>query len=140
MEDYEKIFKLYKEYLQENSKYSPIVVKYNNNTMSKFPTVVFSLSNYVDTDNATIDMIEYYEQYYFTIDIYTKDKVNGTNIVTASQVISNELGELTKEFFKKLNMKRTRYTPAPNLDTSILRLIIQYQCMVGNARKNIIRR
>lgn len=140
MSDYDKIYNLYKEYMQKNSKYSPIVTKYTTNTISKFPTIVFSLNNDVDTDNATIDKIEYYEQKYFTINIYTKDKVNGTNIVTTSQVISDELGELTKEFFNKINMKRTRYSPEPNLDTSILRLVIQYQCMIGNARKNIIRR
>ena len=141
MEDYEKIFDLYKQYLLANSKYSPIVVKYNNNEVSKFPTVVCTLSNWVNTDNATLEKIEYYDEYYFTINIYAKDKTKGTNIVTASQVIIEELSELTTQFFgNKLNMKRTRHSLEPNLDASILRLVIQYQCMIGNAKKNIIRR
>jgi len=141
MKDYELIFDKYKEYLQSNSKYSPNVVKYNSNAISMFPTVVCTLSNWIETDNATIDKIEYYDQYYFTINIYTKDKTKGSNIVTASQVISEELSELTTQFFGNvLNMKRTRHSPEPNLDTSILRVVIQYQCLIGNARKNIIRR
>lgn len=141
MNEYEYIFDKYKEYLVNNSKYSPTVVKYNNNTVSKFPTVVCTLSNWVDTDNVTIDKIENYQQYYFTINIYTKDKTKGSNIVTTSQVISEELSELTTQFFGKiLNMKRTRHSPEPNLDTSVLRVVIQYQCMIGNARGNIIRR
>lgn len=141
MNEYEYIFDKYKEYLLENSSYSPTVVKYNNNTVSKFPTVVCTLSNWVDTDNVTIDKIESYQQYYFTINIYTKDKTKGSDIVTASQVISEELSELTTQFFGKiLNMKKTRHSPEPNLDTSVLRVVIQYQCMIGNARGNIIRR
>lgn len=141
MKEYELIFDKYKEYLQENSQYSPIVVKYSSNTVSKFPTVVCTLSNWINTDNATVDMLEYYDEYYFTINIYTKDKTKGTNIVTTSQVISEELSELTTQFFEKiLNMKRTRHSPQPNLDTSILRVVIQYQCLIGNVRKNIIRR
>ena len=141
MKEYELIFDEYKKYLQSKSQYSPNVVKYNNNTVSKFPTVVCTLSNWVDTDNATVDRIEYYDQYYFTINIYTKDKTKGSSIVTASQVINEELGELTIQFFERaLNMKRTRYSPEPNLDTSVLRVVIQYQCMIGNTRKNIIRR
>ena len=78
---------------------------------------------------------------HFKIDIYTKNKTQGANIVTASQVINEELSRLTMEFFGgKLNMKKTLNKPTPNLDTEILRKTIQYQCLIGNARGNIIRR
>jgi hypothetical protein len=37
-------------------------------------------------------------------------------------------------------MKKTLDNPTPNLDTSILRRTINYQCLIGNIRGNIIRR
>lgn len=138
---YDLIFKEFKEFIQENSQYNPIVVKYNTNASPQFPLITCMLSNNTDTEHCTNDKIEYYEAFYFTIDIYTKNKTQGANIVTASQVINEELSRLTMEFFGgKLNMKKTLNKPTPNLDTEILRKTIQYQCLIGNARGNIIRR
>lgn len=138
---YDKIFDEYKKYIESNSQYGARVVKYNTNTSTYFPLITCILSDNRDTDDCTIDKIEYYEAFYFTIDIYTKDKVKGTNVVTASQVISDELSKLTMQFFgEKLNMKKTLNRPTPNLDTSILRKTMQYQCLIGNVRGNIIRR
>lgn len=140
-EKYDLIFNEFKKFVEQNSQYGARVVKYNTNTSSYFPLVACTLSDNQDTDECTIDKIEYYEAFYFTIDIYTKDKTNGQNVVTASQVISDELSKLTMKFFgEKLNMKKTLNRPTPNLDTSILRKTIQYQCLIGNARGNIIRR
>lgn len=137
---YEEIFSEYKKFIEENSQYSARVVKYNTNTSSYFPIITCVLSDNKDTDDCTIDYIERYESYYFTIDIYTKDKnINGSKV--ASQVISNELSDLTIKFFgDKLRMKKTLNRPTPNLDTEILRKTIQYQCLIGNVRGNIIRR
>lgn len=136
---YENVFKAYKDYLTEKSSYGVEVVKFLNNSTPKFPLVSLELSNNIDTNRSTIDKIEYYEAFYFTINIYTKNKViNGTTI--ASKVINDELSNLTVEFFSNLNMKKTLNKPTPNLDTSILRKTIQFQCYVGNARINIIRR
>lgn len=138
---YDKIFKEFKEFIETNSQYGARVVKYNTNTSSYFPLVTCVLSNNTDTDHCTNDRIERYEAFYFTIDIYTKNKVKGANIVTASEVINEELSRLTLQFFGgKLNMKKTLNRPTPNLDTSILRKTIQYQCYIGNVRGNIIRR
>lgn len=137
---YELIFDEYKKFIEENSKYGTKVVKYNTNTSSHFPLVTCILSNQIDTNECTIDYIERYEAYYFTIDIYTKDKTIN-NVPVASQVINNEICDLTTLFFgEKLRMKKTLSKPTPNLDTSILRRTIQYQCLIGNARGNIIRR
>lgn len=137
---YELIFDEYKKFIEENSEYGTKVVKYNTNTSSHFPLVTCILSNQIDTNECTIDYIERYEAYYFTIDIYTKDKTIN-NVPVASQVINNEICDLTTLFFgEKLRMKKTLSKPTPNLDTSILRRTIQYQCLIGNARGNIIRR
>ena len=140
VDKYDEIYQAYKNFIENESQYDVRVVKYNTNTSSYFPVITFVLSNNTDTDYCTNDKIEYYEANYFTIDIYTKDKTIGANKV-ASQVISNELSQLTMQFFgEKLNMKRTLNRPTPNLDTSILRRTIKYQCLIGNARANIIRR
>lgn len=138
---YEETFAKFKKYIQKYSSYSPNVVKYNSNDISKFPNITFYMSNNTNTDTGSVDRIERYDAIYFTINIYTKDKTNGTNIVTASQVINNELSSLTTQFFGNImGMKKTQDSPEPNLDTSILRKVIQYQCYRGNVRGNIIRR
>ncbi len=138
---YEETFNNYKDFIQKQSIYKTEVVKYNTNKASKFPTIVFTMSNNTNTDNGTVDRIELYDAIYFTINIYTKDKTKGINIGTSSQVINNELSKLTTQFFGNImGMKKTLDSPEPNLDTSILRKVIQYQCLRGNVRGNIIRR
>lgn len=138
---YDTIFSEYKDYIIANSKYSPRVVKTNSNVSSYFPLVSCVLSDNTDTDHCTNDRIEKYEAFYFTINIYTKDKTKDANVVEASEIINEELSRLTMQFFGgKLNMKKTQNRPTPNLDTSVLRKTIQYQCLIGNIRGNIIRR
>lgn len=135
---YDLIFKEYKKFMEEKSQYGVRVVKYNTNTSTYFPLISFELSNKVDVDNTTSKRIDDYEQYYFTINQYTKNKGNGAKMI-ASQIIDNELERLTLEFLHKLNIKITMNKPTPNLDTSIFKRTIQGQCMINN-RWNIIRR
>lgn len=141
LEKYEEVFSAYKKFIENNSQYNTKVVKYNTNSSPDFPLITCVLSNSADTDYCTIDKIECYESFYLTIDIYTKNITSGANIKVASQVINEELCKLTMQFFgEKLNMKRTLCRPTPNLDTGILRQTIKYQCLIGTARGNIIRR
>lgn len=140
IDKYEEIFDRYKKFIEENSQYNARVVKYNTNTSTYFPIITCVLSNNLDTDYCTNDKIEYYESFYFTINIFTKDK-NTNEGVIASDLINKELCKLTTYFFGEImNMKRTLNRPTPNLDASILRRTIQYQCLIGNVRGNIIRR
>lgn len=137
---YETIYKDYEDYLIAKSKYDPKVGKHNTYSPEKFPFVSFVLSDCTNSNNCSLDKREMYDNYYFSINIYTQDKVVGNKIV-ASQVISDELINLTIKFFDKLNMYRTSCRPTPNIDEKILRTTIQYQCGVGNmARLGIIRR
>lgn len=137
-EKYDLIFDAYKEYMETNSQYGARVVKYNTNTSTYFPLITFTLSNNVDLDNNSLYNVDYFEKFYFTIDIYTKNKGSGEELI-ASQVIDKELETLTTDFFTKINFKKTLNKPTPNLDTSIFRRTMQYQCEMGN-RGNIIRR
>lgn len=136
---YDNIFQEYKQYITANSQYSPRVVKNYTSTSTYFPIISCQLSNFVDTDYCTIDMIEKYDEMYLTIDIYTQDKnINADKI--ASQLINDELTELTIQFFNSIKLKRTLCRLTPNLDKSITRRTIQYQGLVGIYRNNIIRR
>lgn len=140
VDKYEEILDRYKKFIEENSQYNARVVKYNTNTSAYFPLVTCVLSDNKDTDRCTLGKEEYYEAHYFTINIYTKDKKTEEGII-ASDVINKEICKLTTYFFGEImNMKKTLNEPAPNLDNSILRRIMQYQCLIGNVRGNIIRR
>lgn len=140
-EKYNKIFNEFKEFIKNNATYKTKVAKYNTNSKPPFPLITVTLSDNKDTDYCTTDKIEKYESLYLTIDIYTKDKNLDDGTIIASDEINEELSMLTMIFFgEKLNMKKTLNKPTPNLDTSILRKTIQYQCLIGNARGNIIRR
>ena len=139
IDKYEEIYARFKQYIESNSQYNAKVVKYNTNTSTHFPIVSCVLDDNKDTDNCTNDKIEFYEAHYYIINIYTKDQ-NQSGEKIASQVINNELTKLTIQFFDKLNMKRTLCKYTPNIDTSILRRTLNYQCLIGNVRGNIIRR
>ena len=139
IDKYEEIYARFKEYIESNSQYNAKVVKYNTHTSTYFPIVSCVLDDNKDTDNCTNDKIEFYEAHYYIINIYTKDK-NINSVTIASQKINDELTKLTIQFFNQLNMKRTLCKYTPNIDTSILRRTINYQCLIGNARGNIIRR
>lgn len=135
---YDLVFDAFKKYIESNSQYGARVVKYNTTTSTYFPLVTLDQSDNQDVNSKTSKDIDYFESFYFTINIYTKNQGSGAKMI-ASQVIDKELSMLTMEFFRKLNMKKTLNKPTPNLDTSIFRRTIQYQCEMGN-RGNIIRR
>ena len=136
---YNEIFQEYKEFIVERSKYSPRVVKDYTSTSTYFPIISCQLSNLMDTDFCTIDMIENHEEMYLTIDIYTQNKTIDNNKI-ASQLINDELTELTIQFFNSIKMKKTLCRLTPNADTSITRRTIQYQGLISYARGNIPRR
>lgn len=138
--NYEEIFNAFKKYIEENSKYNPRVVKYNTNTSTYFPIITLTLANNIDTNRCTLGKYEFYEEHFYTVDIYTKDKIMGEKVTVASQIINEELTLLSNQFFNKLNMKRTLCKITPNIDSAILRRTCQYQGLIGNVRENIIRR
>lgn len=138
MNRYNIIFDNYKEFIEINSKYKPRVVKYNTNTSAYFPIISCLLADnpLLDKTSKNADKLE---KYYFTIEIYAKDTTKGKAKIS-SQVIIDELIDLTYTFFESgLNMDRKLSKPTINIDTSVLRHIIQYECTINN-RGNIIRR
>lgn len=138
MNKYNIIFDRYKEYVENNSIYKPRTVKTNTNTSAYFPIINCYLFDNPILDKTTKN-IEKFEKFYFTIDIYAKDIIQGNKKIPA-QVILDELIGLTYNFFENgLNMDRSLSKPTPNIDTGVLRHTIQYECTINN-RGNIIRR
>lgn len=126
----------YKTYIEKNSQYNPKVVKNYNYDTQTFPIVDFSYDDSVNTDNATHGGIEYYDREYFIITLYVKDSGQ-----TSRNIITEELLELTQKFMGRYKgMTRTSCKPIPNMDTSVLRTLIKYECLVGNVYGNIVRR
>lgn len=138
LDKYDEIFDAYKKYITENSKYGTRVVKYNTNTSSYFPIIVCYVSSNTDLSNETFYDIDYIENYTVTVNIYTKNKIDGSQTIPA-QEIDKELHLLTATFFRKLNMQRNTDRPSFNLDVDILRRTMRFTCKIGN-RGNIIRR
>ena len=126
----------YKTYIEGNSQYGAKVVKDYTFTSTYFPIVDFKHENSTDSNDSTVDRIEYYDNEYFNVTIYAQDDGD-----ISRNVITEELIELTQKFLGRYkNMKRISCKPIPNLDTTVLRTLIRYQCQYGNVYGNIIRR
>lgn len=136
MMDSDKIYLEYKAFIEENSQYQPRVVKDFTYKSSYFPIIDFKHDDTIETRDRTLDQIEYYDDEYFTINIYAQDRGS-----VSRNVILKELKELTNIFMSvKLNMRRTSCRHLPNLDTDVGRLLMKYQCKWGNIYGNIWRR
>ena len=132
----DKIFLEYKKFIEENSIYSPRVVKSFTYKSTYFPIVDFKHSDSIETRERTLDQIEYYDEEVFSIMIYAQDKGS-----VSRNVIINELKELTNTFMSlKMNMERITCKELPNLDTDVGRLLMKYQCRWNNVYGKIWRR
>jgi len=132
----DEIFLEYKKFIEENSIYSPKVVKNFTYKSTYFPILDFKHYDSSETNESTVDRIEYYDEEEFTIMIYAQDKGN-----VSRNVIINELKELTNTFMSlKMNMRRTTCRNLPNLDTDVGRLLMKYKCRWNNVYGKIWRR
>lgn len=136
MMDFNSLYLEYKEFIESNSQYSPRVVKDFTYKSSHFPVVDFKHDNSVETEDRTLDGIEYYDNESFSVTIYAQDKGN-----ISRNVIIDELVNLTHIFFGlKYNMQRSYCRNLPNLDANVGRKIMKYKCRWGNVYGNIWRR
>ena len=136
MMDFNSLFLEYKQFIEENSIYSPRVVKDFTYKSTYFPIVDFKRNESVNSQNMTVDRIEYYDNEDFEINIYAQDKGN-----ISRNVIIDELTNLTHVFMGiHKNMNRTSCRNLPNLDTDVGRRMTKYQCRWGNIYGNIWRR
>ena len=136
MMDFNKLFLEYKQFIEENSIYSPRVVKDFTYKSTYFPIVDFKHEDSTETYNRTLDQIEYYDDEEFSITFYAQDKGD-----LSRNVIIDELEKLTHVFMGiHKNMRRSYCKNLPNLDTDVGRKIMKYKCRWGNIYGNIWRR
>lgn len=126
---FDEIFKYAKEYIIENSKYSPKVLK-NTQPDNKFPLVTIKEIK----DNLYSENLNKTDQRFdikYEIEIYTINK-NGI----AKQVISDELKKLINDVFDEhYGMNRKRNFEAPNADTDVFRWHMQYEAKIDENKK-----
>lgn len=100
------IYDKLKNYLDNNSRYSPKVFNKAPKQLVQFPTVVFKeSSNSEDTRHKTLDYSQWVNQITFTIEVYTQDMV-ANNGKVASKIIMSELKYLLIDFFEKIGFTR----------------------------------
>lgn len=136
MMDFNELYLEYKEFIESNSQYSPRVVKNFTYKSTYFPIIDFKHDQSVNSDDRTVDQIEYYDNEDFSATIYAKDRGN-----VSRNVIIDELARLTDIFMNlHKNMRRSYARDLPNLDTDVGRKIMKYKCRWDNIYGNIWRR
>ena len=131
------IFKKYKQYLKDNSKFAPNLFNKAPKNLSIFPTIVLKETNNIEDSNYTsLDRKEFVNEITSTIDIYTKDMIID-GIKYPSKEIMNELKYLTFDFFQAWGFTRTQCSEADYLNLEIDRLVIIETCKLNNWNRKI---
>ena len=127
-----KIFTLYKTFILSNSKYYPQVFNDTPQKLADFPTITFIESDNRDSvNNNSTDRVEYVDELQFKVDIYTKNQKSKHTMI-ARKIITNELKNLTIEFFRKYGFRRTSCNKAEFLDIEVDRTVIVAECSINN--------
>ena len=133
---YSKLFKQYKEYINENSTFAPKILKKTPQSLTYFPTIL--MKETINTTNTgTLNRQEFVDNLAYTIEIYTKDCTVG-NTRYASDVVMRDLQYLTFEFFNNMKFNRDMCTNAEYIDRSVDRKIIIFSSKINSWNKNII--
>ena len=120
---YDKVFKTLKEYVPQNSEYSPDVNKTNEGDI--FPKVVVEENDnrLLSRDNMRVTSISSVD---IVIDIYARSKTVGTTTYSR-RAIAIEIRNLCDEVCSDIyGMKRTLCKPTPNVDSDIYRITMHF--------------
>ena len=118
---YYHMFKYAKKYIEENSKYSPEVLR-NTPPEKKFPLIIIKqIDDYLYDEN--LDKTDQRFEIAYDIDIYT---MNSKTI--AKETIARELIKLVNDVFDEhFGMLRADSSEAPNIDTDVYRWNMKYE-------------
>jgi hypothetical protein len=131
------LFKEYKEYLENNSKFSPKVLPSSAKQLTTFPTVLFKEENNItNVSGTTIDKSQLVDQITDIVEIYTQNQTIGDKKY-ASKIIMDELKYLTFDFFNHYGCQRTDCTPAEYYNKEVDRLVIIYRYNLNNWNRKI---
>lgn len=131
------VFKKYKQFLTDKSKFNPKVFNKTPKSLSVFPTIVLKeINNTENTDYTSLNRMEFVNSLTETIEIYTKDMIiDGKKY--PSKEIMNELKYLTFEFFQAWGFVRTQCSEADYLNYEVDRYIIIETCNLNNWNRKI---
>lgn len=131
------VFKLYKQYLKDKSKFSPNVFNRTPKNLSVFPTIVLKESNNTeDSSYTTLNRKEFVNTITDVIEIYTKDLIID-GVKYPSKEVMNELKYLTFDFFQAWGFTRTQCSEADYLNYEVDRLVIIETCNVNSWNRKI---
>lgn len=131
------IFRFYKQYLIDKSKFSPHVFNRTPKNLSVFPTIVLKETNNTENSNyTTLDRKEFVSEITSTIDIYTKDLIID-GVKYPSKEVMNELKYLTFDFFQAWGFTRTQCSEADYLNYEVDRLVIVETCSLNSWNRKI---
>lgn len=131
------IFKFYKQYLKDKSKFSPNVFNRTPKNLSVFPTIVLRETNNTEDSNyTTLDRKEFVNEITSSIDIYTKDIIID-GVKYPSKEVMNELKYLTFDFFQAWGFTRTQCSEADYLNYEVDRLVIMETCSLNSWNRKI---
>ena len=133
---YSKLFKQYKEFINEKSQFAPRISKKTPQSLSYFPTII--MKETINSSNTqTLNGQEFTDRLAYTIEIYTKDCVVGSTKY-ASDIVMRDLQYLTFEFFNNMKFNRDLCSNAEYIDINVDRKIIIFSCRINNWNGKII--
>lgn len=133
---YSKLFKQYKEYIEEKSSFAPKILKKTPQSLTYFPTILMKETTN-NTNTHTLNGQEFADNLAYTIEIYTKDSVVG-NTRYASDIVMRDLQYLTFEFFKNMGFNRDLCNNAEYIDQNVDRKIIIFSSKINSWNGKII--
>lgn len=131
------VFKFYKQYLKDKSKFNPNVFNRTPKNLSVFPTIVLKETNNTEDSNyTTLNRKEFVNEITDTIEIYTKDLIID-GVKYPSKEVMNELKYLTFDFFQAWGFTRTQCSEADYLNYEVDRLVIVETCNLNSWNRKI---
>lgn len=131
------IFKKFKQYMIDKSKFAPNVFNAVPKNLAVFPTItMIEKSNIQNIRATTLDRSQTAYDVTFTIEIYTKDMVfDGVKV--PSKEIMNELKYLIFDFFEAWGFIRTQCSDADYLNYEVNRFVIVETGSVNNWNRKL---
>lgn len=126
---YDEIFKYAQNYIKENSKYSPKVLK-DTPSDKKFPLIIIKQIR-DDLYGENLDKTDQRFNIGYEIEIYSMNKGN-----IAKQVITSELVKLVNDVFDEhYGMNRKANKDVPNADMDVYRWNMRYEAKIDESKR-----
>lgn len=134
------LLKEYKEYMSEKSTFANVlkIVPTTPQNFTVFPVIIFRERNNTSVVSATsLNRMEYADELFYQVDIYSKDVIIDKKKYPARDVIT-ELRVLTADFFRQVGFTRTGDTPNDTLSTEVKRRTMTFEAQLASWNKYLI--